>query len=169
MECRRHKPSVNSVTRSPFFWLSFSHSRLTRSKALHGTILAFDSVQKVDHSMRVLTDKWFKAQTGSSPFSCTNACSPQLVVPTHPMACVAFLKCHCKAKRNTVTLSKVRLLSYIGRFDDLTVTQRRPDGPGVGLAEPRLPNSPQVCSGEPGTPTIPWSGWEVFAARVTCT
>jgi len=128
--------------RSAFFRLSSFYLRLTRSKALDGINLAFNSVQKVDHSIGALIGKWCMAQTAALPFNCGTACSPQPVVPTHPMAWAAFLKCHSKAKRKAVTLSKVRLPSYVERLDDLPEKPWLPAKPGVGSAEPRIPNGP---------------------------
>ena len=85
------------------------------------------------------------------------------------MAWAAFLKCGSKAKRKVVPSSKVRLPSYVRRFDDLTEKPELPDKPGVGSAEPCIPNRPEVGSEKPQIPNVPGGGWEVFGARVTCT
>jgi len=163
---RRRKWLLNSVTCSPFFRLSSSHSRLTRSKAWDGINLAFSIVQNMDHVMCVLIGKQCTAQTAASPFSCRTTCSPQPVVPTHPMAWVALLKCRSEAKRKAVTSSKVRLPSYIRRLDDLTEQPQLPDGPGVGSAEPRIMNEPEVGSKEPQIATGLGGGWKVVSAGV---
>jgi len=65
------------------------------------------------------------------------------------MAWAAFLKCRSKGRKKAVTSSKVRLPSYVRRLDDLIETPLRPDGPGVGSAEARVPKQPQVSSEEP--------------------
>jgi len=106
------------------------------------------------------------AQTAASPFNYSTACSPQPVVPTHPMAWAAFLKCRSNAKAKAVTSSRVRLPSYVGRLDDLTEKPRLPDEPGVGSAEPQIPNSPEVSSEEPRIPNRPGCGMEEFGAGV---
>ena len=126
---------------------------------LDGINLAFNSVQKVDHSMGALIGKRCMAQTAASPFNCSTPCSPQSVVPTHPMACAASLKCCSRAERKVVTMSKVCVASYVGRLDDLTEKPLLPD-------EPRIPNRPEVGSEEPRIPDRPGGGWEVFGAGV---
>ena len=157
------------MTRSPFCNLSYSHPRLTRSKALDGINLAFNSVQKVDHSMGALIGKRCMAQTAASPFNCSTAHSPQPVMPTHPMAWAAFLKCRSKAKRKAVTLSKVCLRSYVGRLDNFTEKRRLPDEPEVGSAEPRILNRLEVGSEQPLNLNRPGGGWKGFGAGVACT
>ena len=131
---------------------------------LDGMNFAFNSVQKVDHLMGVLIGKRCMAQTAASPFICSTACSPQPVVPTHPMAWAAFLKCCSKAKMKAVTSSKVHLPSYVGRLDDMTEKPRLSDEPEVGSVEPRISNRPEVGKQEPRIPNRPGGGWEVFGA-----
>ena len=128
---------------------SSSYSSLTRSKALDRIYLAFNSVPKVYHLMGILNGKQCMAQTVLLPSRYSTACSPQLFVPTHPMAWAAFLKCRSKAKQKVVTSSKVHLPLYFGRLDDMTAKQRRPDVPRVGFVEPPIPNMGEVVSKEP--------------------
>jgi len=119
--------------------------------------------------MGMLIGKQCMAQTAASPFSCNTACSPQPIVPTNPMAWSTFLKCRSKAKKKAVTSSKIRLPSYLGRFDDLTEKPRCADGLGVGSVEPRKPNSTEVSSEERPIPYGYGGSWEVFGAGVART
>jgi len=119
--------------------------------------------------MGVLIGKRCVAQTAESPFSCCTACSAQPVVPTHPMGWAAFFICLSTAKRKLVTASKVRFPSYVRKLDDLTEKPPLPDRPGVGSAEPRIPNMSEVGSEAPPILKGPGGSWEVFGARVTCT
>jgi len=81
------------------------------------------------------------------------------------MAGAAFSNCRSNAKRKAATSSKVCLLSYVGRLDDLTEKPQPPDGAGVGSAEPRMPNKREVISEEPRMPNGPRGGWEVIWRR----
>jgi len=135
---------VHGLLWSPCFWLILSHLRLTRSEALDGIYLAFNSIQQLGHWMGVLIGNQCMAQTAASPLSCITACSPQPVVLTHPMAWAAFLKCCSPAKLQAVTLSKICLPSYIGRFDNLVENPPLPHWPGVSSVEAWKVEEPAV-------------------------
>jgi len=119
--------------------------------------------------MGILIGKWCMAQTAVSISSCGTAYSPQPIVPTHPMAWAALLKCRSKATRKAVTSSKVCVPLYVGRFADMTEMRKLQGRPGVGSVELWLLYWPEIGSEEPWIPNGPGGGWEVFGAGVVCT
>jgi len=99
--------------------------------------------------MGILIGEGCVAQTAASTFNCSNACFPQPVVLTHPMAWTGSLKCRSKTKKKAVTSSKVHLPSYVGRSEDLTEKPLLPASREVASVETWIPNWPEVSSGEP--------------------